>query len=91
MFSSLAPTVSDAPAQSSSRPRRELKKALLIGINGLSSPTVDYHLLDGPHRDVAEMKSLLTGAYGYQEEDIQVLVDDGIAGHMQPDRRNIVS
>ncbi|KAJ7852831.1 peptidase C14, caspase domain-containing protein [Mycena olivaceomarginata] len=90
MFSSLAPTVSDAPAQSSSLPRRELKKALLIGINGLSSPTVDYHLLDGPHRDVAEMKSLLTGAYGYQEEDIQVLVDDGIAGHMQPDRRNIM-
>jgi hypothetical protein len=52
---------------------------------------VDYKLLHGPQRDVAEMKTLLIGTYGYQDEDIQVLVDDGAPGHLQPNRRNIVS
>ncbi|KAJ7912988.1 peptidase C14, caspase domain-containing protein [Mycena leptocephala] len=41
-------------------------------------------------KDVAEMKTLLIGTYGYQDEDIQVLVDDGAPGHLQPNRRNIM-
>ncbi|KAJ7785158.1 peptidase C14, caspase domain-containing protein [Mycena maculata] len=82
---------SDAVAPSSSRLCRELqKKALLIGINSLSAPAVDYGLLRGPHQDVAQMKTLLVRTYGYREEDIQILVDDGVYGHVQPDRRNIM-
>lgn len=83
---------SGAAAPSSSRLCRESKKkALLIGINSQSAPALDYRLLKGPHQDVAEMKMLLVGTYAYREEDIQVLVDDGVPGHVQPDKRNIVS
>ncbi|KAF7375363.1 hypothetical protein MSAN_00423800 [Mycena sanguinolenta] len=71
------------------RDGKQKKAALLIGINGLSAPNTDYHLLHGPHQDVAEMKSLLMKSYEYQEENIQVLVDDGV-GNAQPDRRNIM-
>ncbi|KAK6996632.1 peptidase C14, caspase domain-containing protein [Favolaschia claudopus] len=66
------------------------KRALLIGINALSSPTEEYGFLQGPHRDVADMKALLTKNYGYQEQNIEVLIDDGIAGHLQPDRQSII-
>ncbi|KAJ7120004.1 caspase domain-containing protein [Mycena filopes] len=93
MSPSLAPVLTQFEASSShGHPRREpKKKALLIGISGLSSPTTGYEVLQGPHRDVAEMKSLLTRSYGYRTEDIQVLVDDGVVGHLQPDRRNIMT
>ncbi|KAJ7032359.1 caspase domain-containing protein [Mycena alexandri] len=93
MAPTLTPVVTqfDPQAPSSSRPQREpKKKALLIGINGLSSPTIGYDVLRGSHRDVAEMKRLLIGGYGYPDEDIQVLVDDGIPGHVQPERQNIM-
>ncbi|KAJ7513099.1 peptidase C14, caspase domain-containing protein [Mycena galericulata] len=81
---------SEVAIPSSSRLCRESKKkALLIGINSLSTPAADYPLLHGPHQDVAMMKILLVRTYGYREEDIQVLVDDGVPGHVQPDRRNI--
>ncbi|KAJ7151918.1 caspase domain-containing protein [Mycena crocata] len=91
MFSPLAQEF-DAPAASSSRvDRGPQKKALLIGINGLSSPVEDYRPLHGPHQDVYQMKTLLIESYGYQEENIQVLVDDGIPENMQPDRKNIMS
>ncbi|KAF7335715.1 hypothetical protein MVEN_02227000 [Mycena venus] len=90
MFSSLTPPAAVPEASSSSRLRRDSKKALLIGINDLSSPTTGYSMLHGPHKDVAEMKRLLIGTYGYQDENIQVLVDDGIPEHAQPDRRNIM-
>ncbi|KAJ7463624.1 peptidase C14, caspase domain-containing protein [Mycena latifolia] len=84
-----APPESEA---SSSRLHRESKKkALFIGINSLSSPCGDYCLLQGPHQDVAQMKDLLVQTYGYLAEDIQVLVDDGIPGHVQPDRSNIMT
>ncbi|KAK7055818.1 peptidase C14, caspase domain-containing protein [Favolaschia claudopus] len=66
------------------------KRALLIGINALSSPTEEYGYLQGPHRDVADMKALLTKNYGYEEQNIEVLIDDGIAGHLQPDRQSII-
>ncbi|KAJ7710533.1 caspase domain-containing protein [Mycena rosella] len=88
---SQGPTVSKYSEASSSRLCRESKKkALLIGINSLSSPSADYGLLQGPHQDVVQMKNLLVQTYGYRDEDIQVLMDDGITGHVQPDRRNIV-
>ncbi|KAJ7706612.1 caspase domain-containing protein [Mycena metata] len=94
MAPALTPVVTQFDPQapsSSSRPQREpKKKALLIGISGLSSPTMGYDVLRGPHRDVDEMKQLLIGAYGYPEEEIQVLVDDGIPGHVQPERKNIM-
>ncbi|KAJ7189908.1 caspase domain-containing protein [Mycena pura] len=80
-----------SPSPSSSRPWRDSKrKALLIGINGLSSPNAGFRVLHGPHRDVAEMRRLLIETYDYREEDIQVLVDDGIPGHIQPERGNIL-
>ncbi|KAF8173239.1 peptidase C14, caspase domain-containing protein [Mycena galopus ATCC 62051] len=88
MVPAISPPVTLSEA-SSLRLRRGAKRALLIGINGLSSPTKDYRLLHGPHRDVAEMKSLLLATYGYQEDDIQILVDDGVPGH-EPDRQNIM-
>ncbi|KAJ6468203.1 caspase domain-containing protein [Mycena sanguinolenta] len=79
------------PDQYSSRPRRRAKKAaLLIGINGLSAPNTGYSLLHGPHQDVAEMKGLLMKSYEYEEENIQVLVDDSLPGNAQPDRLNIM-
>ncbi|KAJ7671798.1 peptidase C14, caspase domain-containing protein [Mycena rosella] len=85
------PTASKKSEPSFSRLRREAKKkALLIGINSLRSPSVDYGLLQGPHQDVAQMKNLLAQKYGYRDEDIMVLIDDGILGHVQPDRRNIM-
>ncbi|KAJ6514316.1 peptidase C14, caspase domain-containing protein [Mycena vitilis] len=94
MPSPLSPSAAghDSSAASSSRSRRDSKKkALLIGINGLSSPAVGYDALHGPHQDVADMRNLLIGTYGYLDEDIQVLVDDGISEHLQPDRRNILN
>ncbi|KAJ6595026.1 peptidase C14, caspase domain-containing protein [Mycena vulgaris] len=92
MFSPVTTVAKDSDAPSSSRLHRESKKkALLIGINSLSSPSADYRLLQGPHQDVAQMKNLLLRTYGYREEDIQVLLDDGIPGHVQPDRRNIMT
>lgn len=90
MFSS---TGSDSNASSSTSARlcrESKKKALLIGINGLSSPSGGLRVLHGPHQDVAEMRTLLIATYGYKEDDIQVLVDDGVPEHVQPDRRNIV-
>ncbi|KAJ7635402.1 caspase domain-containing protein [Roridomyces roridus] len=66
------------------------KKALLVGINSLSAPDPALAALRGPHHDVAQMKMLLQQTYGYKPEDILVLVDDGVPGHPQPDKRNIM-
>ncbi|KAJ7136837.1 peptidase C14, caspase domain-containing protein [Mycena epipterygia] len=93
MFSSTgsATAESNASSSTSARLRRESKKkALLIGINGLSSPNADLRELHGPHQDVAEMRGLLIATYDYKEDDIQVLVDDGVPEHVQPDRQNIM-
>jgi hypothetical protein len=68
------------------------KKALLIGISSpsSSSPNSEDRVLRGPHKDVAQMKTLLVETYGYREQDIAVLVDDGILGNPQPERHQIV-
>ncbi|KAF7316553.1 hypothetical protein MIND_00174600 [Mycena indigotica] len=68
--------------------RTPKRKALLIGINSVA--TSNEAALHGPHRDVRDMKSLLMSKYSFREEDIQLLVDDGCLGHLQPDRTNIM-
>ncbi|KAF7318736.1 hypothetical protein HMN09_00385900 [Mycena chlorophos] len=70
----------------STRWRAPRRKALLIGI--ASSGDV---LLPGPHRDVQGTKQLLIDSYEFLENDIQLLLDDGVPGHLQPDRANILS
>jgi hypothetical protein len=50
------------------------KKAILIGINYTQD---SYARLYGCINDVVSMKSVLIDAYGYREEDILVLRDDG--------------
>ncbi|KAJ7279716.1 peptidase C14, caspase domain-containing protein [Mycena rebaudengoi] len=69
------------------------KKALLIGISSpsSSSPNSEDRVLRGPHKDVAQMKTLLVETYGYREQDIAVLVDDGILGNPQPERHQILA
>ncbi|KAJ7671198.1 caspase domain-containing protein [Mycena rosella] len=66
------------------------KKALLIGIRGTKTATVDYPELKGSHNDVASVRDLLVDCYGYKSSDITVLIDDDVPGHTQPTRINIL-
>ncbi|KAJ7064624.1 peptidase C14, caspase domain-containing protein [Mycena amicta] len=78
-------------SSTSTQPWREPKrKALLIGINSLSSSDEGHPTLHGPQRDAKDMKKLLVDSYDFLEEDIQLLVDDGHSDHLQPDRANIM-
>ncbi|KAF7349384.1 Metacaspase type II [Mycena sanguinolenta] len=65
-------------------------KALLIGIRGTATANAEYPELTGPHQDVEDMRDLLIDYYGYRASDITVLIDDGVAGHLQPTRANIL-
>ncbi|KAJ7140906.1 caspase domain-containing protein [Mycena epipterygia] len=67
---------------------RGRKKALLIGIR--TSRTVGYRELTAAHGDVRKMRDLLISVYDYALEDICILIDDGIEGHAQPTRDNIL-
>ncbi|KAJ7891831.1 caspase domain-containing protein [Mycena olivaceomarginata] len=68
----------------------QVSKALLIGIRGTETASEEYRELRGPHKDVANMRDLLIKCYNYLEDDITVLVDDGIPGNAQPTRDNIL-
>ncbi|KAJ7502590.1 caspase domain-containing protein [Mycena galericulata] len=78
------------PPVSDSRARVEGQdyKALLIGIRGTA--TAECPDLKGPHRDVEEVQNLLIDCYNYFPADITTLIDDGIPGHVQPTRENIL-
>ncbi|KAJ7232630.1 caspase domain-containing protein [Mycena haematopus] len=65
------------------------RKALLIGIE--SSKAEGYGVLDGAHADVERMRDLLLDIYQYTPSQITILVDDGIEGHVQPTRANILA
>ncbi|KAF8959335.1 caspase domain-containing protein [Flammula alnicola] len=47
-------------------------------------------VLKGPHHDVKIMRDLLLDKYGYDPEDIIVLIDDDDPNHTQPTRSNIM-
>ncbi|KAJ7274774.1 caspase domain-containing protein [Mycena rebaudengoi] len=64
------------------------KEALLIGI---SSGISGYPALPCAHKDVLAMRDLLIAQYGYQLADINILIEDGIAGNPQPTRANILA
>ncbi|KAJ7485870.1 caspase domain-containing protein [Mycena latifolia] len=63
-------------------------KALLIGIR--SGRGEGYPELKAAHADVEKMRGLLIDVYHYAPADICVLVDDGVDGHVQPTRDNIL-
>ncbi|KAJ7484411.1 caspase domain-containing protein [Mycena latifolia] len=63
------------------------KKALLIG---LCHGGQDYLELRGSHRDAADVREMLIDCYDYTVADITVLIDDGIQGHTQPTRNNLL-
>ncbi|KAJ6545440.1 caspase domain-containing protein [Mycena capillaripes] len=65
------------------------KKALLIGISNVNSE--GYPELTGAHGDVKKMCGLLLEKYHYTPSQITTLLDDGIPGHVQPTRDNILA
>ncbi|KAF7337815.1 Metacaspase pca1 [Mycena venus] len=65
------------------------KRALLVGISTCTSE--GYAVLKGAHKDVYQMRDLLLNVYNYALSEITVLVDDGVEGHVQPTRANILS
>jgi hypothetical protein len=93
-------------ANPSARVDGQSYKALLIGIRGTKTQSEEYPELKGPHKDVEKVKALImdwyvwdrlqiallliSTSYGYRDPDITILIDDGIAGHVQPTRANIV-
>ncbi|KAF7334767.1 Metacaspase pca1 [Mycena sanguinolenta] len=64
------------------------RKALLIGVS--QSKAEGYDVLPTAHEDVYKMRDLLLEIYHYTASQITVLVDDGIEGHVQPTRANIL-
>ncbi|KAJ7877987.1 caspase domain-containing protein [Mycena olivaceomarginata] len=50
-----------------------------------------YSELKGAHGDVDKIHRLLLEVYHYEPSAITILVDDGIEGHVQPTRRNILA
>ncbi|KAJ7354429.1 peptidase C14, caspase domain-containing protein [Mycena albidolilacea] len=65
------------------------KRALLVGIS--KSAAEGYSELKGAHGDVDKIHRLLLEVYHYEPSAITILVDDGIEGHVQPTRRNILA
>ncbi|KAJ7444983.1 caspase domain-containing protein [Mycena galericulata] len=66
--------------------QRNSKKALLIAI----SKRPDYPALKHGHRDIYRLRDLLIQKYQYASADISILADDGLVGHLQPTRNNIL-
>ncbi|KAK7038310.1 Metacaspase type II [Favolaschia claudopus] len=64
------------------------KRALLVGIRVCKSE--GYPKTSNAHEDVYKMRDLLLEAYHYSPSEITVIVDDGIEGHVQPTRHNIL-
>ncbi|KAF7334768.1 Metacaspase type II [Mycena sanguinolenta] len=64
------------------------RRALLIGVS--RSKAEGYDVLPNVHDDVYKMRDLLLEIYHYTPSQITILVDDGIEGHVQPTRANIL-
>jgi hypothetical protein len=64
-----------------------MKKALLIGIDYVSSPIV---LLNGCINDIITIRNMLIDAYDYDQSNITILRDDS-GDFIQPTRTNIVT
>ena len=65
-----------------------MKKALLIGINYYSSPSVR---LNGCIDDVNNIRGVLIDAYDYDLANIVTLRDDELRSQYQPTRDNIIN
>ncbi|KAJ7633413.1 caspase domain-containing protein [Mycena polygramma] len=78
------------PAPSKSLEVVGQKKALLIGIRGFKMASDEYPVLKGSHNDVFNVQKLLIDRYGYESAKITILIDDGVRGHVQPTRVNIL-
>lgn len=62
-----------------------VRRAVMIGINYVGH---DSGELSGCHNDVLNMKKYIMDVHGFKEEDIVVLMDDGI--HEDPTMKNII-
>jgi len=65
------------------------KRALLIGINYLQLP-VGRGQLTGCVNDVKVMKNIITSKFGFSNDQIRILTDDGAPGTLQPTYQNIL-
>ncbi|KAK7038309.1 caspase domain-containing protein [Favolaschia claudopus] len=65
------------------------RRALLVGIRLCKSK--EYAELPTAHEDVYKMRDLLIDVYEYTPSEITVVVDDGVKGHLQPTRHNILA
>lgn len=61
------------------------KRAVLIGINYIGQNGE----LSGCHNDVLNMKEYIMNVHGFDEENISVLMDDGV--HTEPTKDNIMA
>jgi len=70
------------------------QRALLIGIRYLHGFRADFSSdsrpLGGPHADIDDMKRLLIDQFGWREQDITMMKDDGLRPERQPTKENIV-
>lgn len=62
------------------------KRAVMIGINYVGHNPGE---LSGCHNDVLNMKKYIMEVHGFQEEDIIILMDDGV--NIEPTRDNILA
>ncbi|OCH94001.1 hypothetical protein OBBRIDRAFT_215726 [Obba rivulosa] len=80
--------------RSSSVPNRlPRKKALVIGIQYSKTAQVyreQWQPLLGPHKDADAFKHLLIDKYGYREENIVVMLDDGKHREFEPTRAHLL-
>jgi len=65
-----------------------VKKALLIGINYTSTPSIS---LRGCIDDVVNMRNVLIDAFGYTQNNIIMLRDDSSSAGLLPTKANIIS
>ncbi|KAF8145794.1 caspase domain-containing protein [Mycena galopus ATCC 62051] len=77
------------PPRSFPSPTPTLRRALLIGVE--TCKTEGYPELKRAHEDVYKLRDLLLDTYHYGLSDITILLDDGIEGHVQPTRINILA
>ncbi|KAJ7801308.1 caspase domain-containing protein [Mycena olivaceomarginata] len=77
----------ELPSSKSFPQRCTQKRALLIGVGTFNR----YLELKNVHDDVYKIRDLLLNAYHYTMSEINILVDDGIEGHVQPTHDNILA
>ena len=65
-----------------------VKKALLIGINYTSIPSIS---LRGCIDDIVNMRNVLIDAFGYTQNNIIMLRDDSSSGSLLPTKANIIN